>query len=147
MPQTSLSKRILRWGITVLVVGGGYVIIVNQFSYVRLFPYCSISISADYLSGNRATIFAAIAHLKERDRDAYRTLCRYVDEIIEKYCVGSDWHIENPPRGYAEPGCYVRGSQTILLRPEAGESVDIIRTRADALKKYAGMSKKFWEGK
>jgi hypothetical protein len=45
------------------------------------------------------------------------------------------------------PGCFVRGSKTIYLKPEKEESDLIVGQRAEAIKGFMLMSKNFWENK
>jgi len=137
---------VIKW-----VVGGvvGLLLLygaMNLLSYFDPLGRCYISLSVDLLDGDRAGLRRAITTLKREDRAGYRLLCDHVSEVVERHCV-------NPmfvrPKAHAvplAPGCYVRGSHAIYLKPDEGatDPAALAQLRAAALKKYAGFSRDFW---
>lgn len=117
---------------------------VNIFNYWDLPGLCYISIDSVGLSGNTKTIGKALSLLKKHDPAGYRMVCRYVDRINERRCVGSDWNIDPAHRGYDASGCYIRGSKIIYVKPDESDSATTIAERAGVIKKYAEYSKRFW---
>lgn len=118
----------------------------NMLSYFDPLGRCYLGLSVDLLEGDRAGLRRAITTLKREDGAGYRLLCDSVSEIVERHCV-------NPmfvrPKAHAvplAPGCYVRGSRAIYLKPDEGatEPQALAHIRADALKKYAAFSRDFW---
>ncbi len=110
-------------------------------SHIDLFPVCFITIDRDITKGNRRTIKKAIAQIKITDPTDYAVLCTYVDGIKEKYCLLP----EIPVRQGNEPGCYIRGSKVIVLKPESDETNAVIQQRKATILKYAQKSKDFWQ--
>jgi hypothetical protein len=143
-----LAKNIM---LIIATLVGAYcltVYAVNVFAYLDPPDLCYIGITGDILGGNEETIRSALRLLKSGDPEAYHTTCRYVDRIIEMRCQGADprgGESEENEVGWDNPGCYVRGSKTIQLKPESGASGAIIEFRAATIKKYAEYSQNFWE--
>jgi hypothetical protein len=121
--------------------------IINLFAYFDLPNLCYIGLDKDILSGNKETMRQAISLLKRKNREDYKNLCRYVDTISEKYCFAFDPRVENEGQDPWRPGCYVKGSKTIYLKPEKEKSDTIIKQRAEDIKKFMLMSKAYWENK
>jgi len=143
-----LVKNII---LIIAILAGAYgltVYVVNIFSYLDPPRLCHIGITGDIVSGNEDTIRSALRLLRRDDPDAYRLTCRYVNRINEMRCQGADprgGESEDSEVGWEKPGCYVRGSKEIQLKPEKGDSEDIIKKRAATIKKYAEYSRNFWE--
>jgi hypothetical protein len=119
---------------------------INFFSYFNPLNLCYITINGDPINGNKATIFKAIKTIKAEDKEAYHSLCKYVERINEKYCMGAD------PRGgeqgyigWHELGCYIKGSEVIYLKPQRENSPAVLKQRVDTINKYTNYSKNFWE--
>src|SRR3989338_8567134 len=94
-----------------------------------------------YLIGNRPASWVGIIQLKKENKESYKTLCRYVDVILEQYCING---MPNP-RLTDKDGCYIKGSKVIYIKPERQNTDLIIQKRAEILKKYSAYSKKFWD--
>lgn len=118
---------------------------INQFDYFDAPNLCYISLGQDVLAGNKKTMHRAIGLLKKTSRDDYKNLCRYVDYIAEKNCFAFDPRVEGKNEDAWQPGCFVKGSKTIYLKPEAEESNLIVKNRTEQIKKFMLMSKNFWE--
>lgn len=144
----TLVRRIRPYLLSLLVLAGfGYGFLAIS-SYVDITHWCRIKIDDDeVLGGNRQTIIQAIQRLALEDPEAYQTLCRSVDTITEKRCLGADPRVAGYERGLQEPGCYIRGSRTVALAPlrEGGDVA--VADRATALKRYAQLSALFWESR
>jgi len=119
--------------------------IINRFNYFDAPHLCYISLTPDILSGNKTTMHRAIDRIKKSDPEDYKDLCRYVEAISEKYCVAFDARVESRSENVQQPGCFVKGSKTIYLKPEKEASDSIIEQRAAAIKKFMLMSKSFWK--
>lgn len=149
-----------RWliaGIVLLLLVWGAL---SAFAWFDPLAGCRIVISVELLEGERAPIREAIALVRREDRAAYAALCRWIDRIDEeRTCAGGDPTADPAIRGatrdeamsaigraHAAPGCYTRGSRTIILRrARAGEAgLAFLRTRAEALKRLANESQSFW---
>jgi hypothetical protein len=151
-----------RWAI----VAG--VVVILAWAWLRAFAWfdplalCRIHIDVELLEGDRGPIREAIEIVRQEDPPAYRALCTWVDRIQEEHrCDAGDPGADPRLRGVAvgtdalepalrrareAPGCYVRGSRTIVLRrpPDDGGGPALVRQRADALKRLAGYSQQFW---
>lgn len=144
----SLVRNIILIIATVLGIYFLAVYAVNIFSHLDPPRLCYISISGDLVSGNEDTIHDALRLLRREDPDGYKTVCRHVDRINEMYCQGADprgGESEEGEVGWENPGCYIRGSRVIQVKPERNVSEDIIRARAETIKKYAEYSRDFWD--
>lgn len=139
-----LSKDNIIFYTLILILLFGIYYVINIFSYFSPTSLCYISLNRDVLSGNKKTMHQAIALLKKEDKEVYRDLCKYVEVVSEKYCYVYDDRVEKLDYEAWQPGCYVKGSKTIYIKPEAGDSEDIIRKRAEDIKKYLQFSKEFW---
>jgi hypothetical protein len=111
--------------------------------------WCRIHIEVDLLAGDRAGIRRAIDLMRRQDPPAYRTLCGFVDRIVEqRQCDGADPRVAGRDprllRAQAATGCYVRGSRTVILKREPGADPTVVRRRAEALARLAGYSAAFW---
>jgi len=120
---------------------------INLFVYFDLPNLCYISLQKDVLAGNKETLHRAISLIKKKSPADYKNLCRFVKTVSEKYCFAFDPRVENTGEDPWLPGCFVRGSKTIYLKPEKEESDLIIGQRAEAIKGFMLMSKNFWENK
>lgn len=120
---------------------------INQFAYFDLPNLCYLSLKKDVLAGNKKTMHQAIGLLKKKNKADYKNLCRYVNTISEKYCFAFDPRVENKSGDPWRPGCYVKGSKTIYLKPEKKKSDLIIERRSAEIKKFMLMSKNFEENK
>lgn len=112
---------------------------INLFSYFDPLNFCYIKIDNDILRGNQDTIKKAIKLLKKENGESYKTLCRYVDIILEQNCV-----INMPGQKIDKEGCYIKGSKVIYLKPEKQKTDLIIKKRAEIIEKYSSYSKNFW---
>jgi hypothetical protein len=153
-------KRLAVAAVLVLLLGWGWL---GAFAWFDPTSFCRIHIDVELLEGDRGPIRQAIDLVRREDPLAYRALCRWVDRIQEeRQCDAGDPQADPRLRGQAvvapsamdpallrareAPGCYVRGSRTIVLRraPEGGGGPELVRVRADALKRLAGHSRRFW---
>jgi hypothetical protein len=132
----------------------------RAFGWFDALALCRIHIDVELLEGDRGPIRQAIDLVRREDRPAYRALCRWVERIQEeRQCDAGDPQADPRLRGLAPgeidaalararaaPGCYVRGSRTIVLRraPEGGGGPALVRQRAEALKRLARYSQSFW---
>lgn len=149
-----------RWliaGVVLLLLVWGAL---SAFAWFDSLARCRIVISVDLLEGDRAPVREAIALVRREDPVAYAALCRWIDRIDEeRSCAGGDPTADPAIRGatrddaiaeirraQAAPGCYTRGSRTIILRrPRGGEAGPaFLRARAEALKRLANESRSFW---
>lgn len=127
-------EKILRKIILFIIIFFIFYFIINSFAYLDISNLCYIRISETFSRSNEETIRAAIKLLKRQDREAYQTLCSYVNEIFEKSCSNSE-----------ESGsCYIKGSKAIFLKYNSDTSDSAIKQRAEEIKKYANYSKNFW---
>ena len=120
---------------------------VNMFSYFDPGRWCYIKIEGDIMAGNESTVREAIFVLKNHDAAAYQSLCQYVDRVSERNCIVADHKTAKKDfeEGWDQPGCYVRGTKTIYLKPTKDDTEDVIQERAWVIKKYTGYSKNFWD--
>jgi hypothetical protein len=156
-------KRYAVVAVIALVLVWGWL---RAFGWFDPLALCRIHIDVELLEGDRGPIRQAIDLVRREDRPAYRALCRWVDRIQEeRQCDAGDPQADPRLRGQPEiapaaieaavvrarvaPGCYVRGSRTIVLRraPEGGGGPALVRERAEALKRLAGYSQSFWIGR
>lgn len=120
--------------------------IVSSFSYVDLSNRCYIRLQQELVRGDRKSLEKAILLIREQSFTDYEMVCRNVDRIIESYCISSDPHISSTLVGYNEPGCFIKGSKAIYIRPEDnGLTQEVIEKRAQIIKKYANISKDYWD--
>jgi len=138
-------KDNLAFYVLVLILFFVFYYFVNIFAYFDLPNLCYISLEKDALNGNKITLHQAIGLLKKNDRADYKNLCRFVKTVSEKYCFAFDPRVENNSQNPYQPGCFVKGSKTIYLKPEKEQSAFVIQKRAEELKKFMLMSKSFWE--
>lgn len=138
-------------GIVIILIIGLFGVlawyVINAFSnYVDVTGLCRIRISGDMLRGNEDTIKEALKSIKASDSSGYKDICRNVDEITERFCVDSDYHLDQAAAqaGWERPGCFIRGSKTIYLKPEPGESASVVKARAREILKDALLSKDYW---
>lgn len=115
---------------------------INIFNYFSPLNFCYIKIDGDFLRGNEKTIRKAIKLLKKENKQAYNTLCGYINTISEKNCYTTSQNISREER--EKDGCYIKGSKVIYLKPEKGENNEVINKRKNAIKKYSEYSKDFW---
>ena len=142
------QKRILRYlgplSIIVALILGITYIWLSLTGYFNPLNLCYIRIHSDLVSGNKSTIIKAIKLLKKEDHDAYKLTCKYVNRIYERTCIGADWHLDQSLPGSDEPGCYVKGSKSIYLKPDFNKNQAGIVLRKEAIKKYSQLSREFW---
>lgn len=138
------NLTILIFGIILMLLG---IVFVNIFSYFDPLRMCHIGIKGDILHGNEKTIGKALRLLKREDKASYMTVCKYVDDIGEKYCYGADKRVDGAAYGKnsVNSGCYIKGTRMIYLTPDKEEGEGIIRSRMEEIIKLANYSKKFWE--
>ncbi len=134
-------KNIIPTIVLVLFLLIGIAVFKGVTSYFDPFNFCSISIDGDIIRGNEKTIKQAIVYLKETDLLTYETLCNEVRVIKEKYCMETDL----PLRISEKPGCYIRGSRVIYVKPQKETTDNIVQKRVDVIKKYALRSEAFWQ--
>jgi hypothetical protein len=145
------------------------IVVIALWGWLRAFAwfdpaaFCRIHIDVELLEGARGPIREAIDLVRREDPLAYRALCRWVDRIQEeRQCDAGDPQANPRLRGQsviapaaidpalnrarAAAGCYVRGSRVIVLRrpPDEGGGPALVRARAEALKRLAGYSQRFW---
>lgn len=127
---------------------------INVFSYFDPVDFCYIGIDQDSLRGNQETIKKAISLIKKNDKTTYKILCKYVNTIKETGWLPRDLYLNssendpnNPPAIETVTGYYVKGSKVIYLKSVNTYSADIIRERANNIKKYANYSKNFWDSR
>ena len=156
-------RRYAIMAVIALVVVWGWLC---AFAWFDPLVFCRIHIDVELLEGDRGPIRDAIALVRREDPPAYRALCRWVDRIQEeRQCDAGDPQADPRLRGQSAiapsavdpalirareaPGCYVRGSRTIVLRrpPEGGGGARLVRVRAEALKRLAANSRAFWIGR
>lgn len=123
-----------------------FFIYANYFSYFDPVNLCYISIdnySNKPPGGNRDTVRKAINLIKDSDSKGYKILCKNVDTVQEGYCDKPDenGHFEQIP----PPGCYIRGTKIIFVVPEKSNENNVVLRRAETIKKYANLSKRFWD--
>ncbi len=132
-----------------VIVIAVYLTLTNLSSYVNVYPFCKISLEQDVLEGNSQTITAALTQILQQDPKSYQTVCQYVSTITEDTCL-----IANSPISQSDSqtqlapvneGCYVKGTKNIYLTPTKDTTDQTVTARADAIKKYAELSKSFWE--
>lgn len=129
--------------ISIFVVGIIYIWLVLT-GYFDPLTMCRIRIHTDLVSGNKKTISQALKLLKKEDRTSYDMACKYVNRIYERTCIGADWHLDKGHRGSNEPGCYVKGSKSIYLKPDYYHQQDTTELRKDSIKKYSQLSWEYW---
>jgi hypothetical protein len=139
-----IKEKLIFYGFPAVIVVLVYFFI-NTFSYLNIYPFCSVDIHGNVLFKNEGTIRKAIHIIKKDYPDSYSDLCRYVNVIKEQKCTIRDWHLVPRIEDYTnETGCYVRGSKTIYISPERSNSNNIIQKRADQIIKLTAFSKNFW---
>ena len=114
----------------------------NVSGYLDVFGACQIDIEGDILRGNEDTIRSALRLIKRTDRATYRRFCAAIETISERYCIDADWHLDQSrvEASARLPGCYLRGTDVIYLRPEQDTSETRIRERADTIRALAGIA-------
>ena len=140
------TKLILFLVLFTIIFGIWYLINANS-NYVDAMSFCRIRINGDILRGNKDTIKQALKRIKATDIESYETICNYVNNITESYCVDSDHNLDisAAQAGFEWPGCFIKGSKTIYLKPESINSQEIVLRRTAVIKKYASYSKKYWD--
>lgn len=133
--------------IIIVVVFGLTYIWLNFSGYFDPLNMCRIRIHADLVTGNKKSITQALSLLKKEDRGSYNIACQYVDRIYERTCFGADWHIDRSQRGSKEPGCYVKGSKSIYIKPDFKQDSDSANTRKESIKKYSQLAREYWLSK
>jgi len=118
---------------------------INVFTYLDLPYLCHISLKQDVVSGNKVTMHKAINLLKKNDKASYKKLCRYVKTVSEKNCWAYDSRVEKLDYGEWQPGCYVKGSKTIYIKPEKADTDFVVKQRSEDIKKFMQMSMNFWK--
>lgn len=116
------------------------------FAYVDIVDsnLCYISLYDDMLKGNKDTMRKALWELKKTDYASYQTTCRYVNSIYEGICTLGNQ--QGQPLVYVDaPGCYIKGSKSLYLVTEKEDSDEVVKRRAESIKKYSSFSKKYWE--
>lgn len=118
-----------------------------SINYVDVTSMCRIKLNGDMLRGNEETIKSALKYIKENKRSSYDDACKYIDNISERYCIDADYHLDAlaTQAGWKRPGCYIRGSKTMYLKPESAKTDIVIKQRADEIIKDAQFSKNYWE--
>ena len=144
-------------GLVLVLVLWGWL---SAFAYFDPLAFCRIHIDVELLEGDRSPIRRAINLVRREDPLAYHALCRYVDRIVEEpRCQAGDMQADPALRGQPfsrsqldpallraldAPGCYVKGSRTVILKREAAGDDASVRQRAETLKRLAGYSRAFW---
>lgn len=116
----------------------------NFLHYYDPLASCYIKIEKDILRGDRTTIQKALSLIKNTDADGYARVCKYVDTISEKFCYNADAHVSSEGLDRDHPGCYIRGSQIIYLRPSNLDSEENVAQRAALILQLASYSEEFW---
>jgi hypothetical protein len=143
MTPRKIFKTIKNWALFLIVltlIYGGWRTV---FAYFHPYPYCDISIRKDILRGDSKSIREALRTLRREEQTAYATVCEYVDRIEEKRCYNADGHVNQTAYEKEHEGCYIRGSQTIYLKPYE-YSNDVVAARSKSIAALAEKSKKFW---
>jgi len=113
------------------------------FDYLHPYPYCSIEIKKHFSRGDAQSIKEALSTLRENDLAAYKTVCRYVERIEERRCYNADARIDYGAFSMDHEGCYIRGTNTIYLKP-VKYSKQNVELRIEAIKALGEKSKNFW---
>jgi len=142
----NFSKDNLTFYTLIIIFLIGSYFVINIFSYFDITNFCYISTERDIVRGNEKTIKQALKYLKKNKKDDYKMVCKYVETISEKYCIVADWHLGESllREGCKLPGCYIKGSKTIYLKPSEETGENIIKKRAGDIIKYSNFSKEFW---
>jgi len=139
-----IKDKVIFYGFPVLVIFSVYFFI-NTFSYLSIYPFCSLKIQGNILLKNEDSIREAIYIIKKDYPKSYSDLCEFVDAIKEQKCTIRDYHLFPKTKDYlSEDGCYVKGSKTIYISPEKSASKEIIQKRAKQIMKLTAFSKNFW---
>lgn len=132
--------------VLIAIPGAVFYFIAAGFYYVDVFHLCFIRLSDDILNGNKVTIKKGIELIKRQSPEAYKNVCASLDMVIESYCLAGDVepHSAAAWSKINEPGCYIRGSKVIYIKPDKKDSEDVIMVRAEAIEYLAQKSKEFW---
>jgi hypothetical protein len=133
--------------ILLAIAASAFVIASNLRSYFNPLTFCKIKIELGSFDNHRKEIKQGISWLKKNDSEAYRDLCKNVDKISEKICVGADPNVDMKlfEEIRDKNGCYVRGSKIIYINPHNFDEKINTQTVAGYIKTYSEMSKNFWE--
>ncbi|PIR43091.1 hypothetical protein COV24_04650 [candidate division WWE3 bacterium CG10_big_fil_rev_8_21_14_0_10_32_10] len=117
--------------------------IISKTSYIDLPNLCYIGVEGDLIKGDENSIRASLKYIKNNKPSEYKNVCKYVDSIIESYCISADGRVA-PLYGYDQPGCYVKGSKVVYVIPQKQQYSTVVEDRAKNIIKYANYSKDFW---
>ena len=121
----------MKYAITALELVGVLWGWLSAFAYFDPLAFCRIHIDVELLEGDRSPIRRAISLVRQEDPLSYKTLCRYVDRIVEEpRCQAGDAQADPAFRGQPAhltvdpvllraldaPGCYVKGSRIVILK-------------------------------
>jgi len=141
-----IKDKLIFYSLIIFLLFGIYYFI-NIFAYFDVQNLCYINLQEDILSGDKKTMHQAIKLLKKNNKEDYKNLCRFVDTISEKYCFAFDPRVESKNEDPWQPGCFVKGSKIIYIKPIEETSNLIIQKRSEEIKKFMLMSKNYWEDK
>ena len=147
MKSAIKTKDNLTFYFLVLILALILYFFINQFAYFDAPNLCYISLTEDVINGNKKTMHQAISLLKRTNREDYKNLCRYVHQIAEKNCFAFDPRVESRSEKTWQPGCFVKGSKTIYIKPAKERSELMIKKRSEEIKKFMLISKNYWENK
>jgi hypothetical protein len=143
-PKIIMRTKIISFALLAIIVIIVFYIL-NLSSYIDIVDFCKIEINSKFLSGNSETIKQAISILKNKNNFSYKTLCSYVNNITEEYCVAGDINIKPElTKDYSNKGCFIKGTHTVYLLPKKENTTNIAEERAETLSKYAQFSKDYW---
>lgn len=142
----NLAKDVLVYSVVILSLAMGGYFILNKFNYFDVSSLCYIDLDGSLLNGNKNTIVEALKSIKRKDKQQYKTVCKYVQKISENYCIGSDWHLDPKWRENSiGKDCFIRGSKTIYLYPQEEMNLEVVSKRAKSIEQLSRASKEFWQ--
>lgn len=115
----------------------------KNFYYVDLANACIIKTKYSVHTENKTHLHQAIKAVRVTMPSDYKTLCNYVNNITETYCIVANE--AGPIITYADSvGCYIKGTKTVFIQPlntlQKPNSKDI----AENLARYSRYSEEFW---
>lgn len=139
-----MSFQFLVFGTLLLFFFGmGTYIVLGYTMHIDFPNNCYIKVDKDILKGNRETVFKALNSIKNTNLQAYQDICTHVDTITEASCL-----LGETRNGKLHPintdGCYLKGTKTIFIRPDASNLDAAVNLRKEQIMKYAQMSKEYW---
>jgi hypothetical protein len=130
-------------GLLLFFFGVGAFVVMGYTMHIDYPNNCYIKIEKDILKGNRDSIFKALTSIKNTNLQGYQDICSYVDTITEASCL-----LGESRNGKLHPintdGCYLKGTKTIFLRPDASSLDAAVTLRKEQILKYSQMSKEYW---